>query len=342
MKRLIIPFLLIGLLFGCTGTDQAKKENILPVGDSGKTGASDGFYISKGRLIDAKGNEFIIRGISHAHCWFTNRTSALSDIKQVGANAVRLVLSNGVRWQKTGSSELTRLLELCRENRLIAIPEVHDTTGYGEVSSASSLSQAVDYWKTMEGVLKGQEAYVIINIGNEPYGNRKMTAWVNDTKNAILSMRAAGFKHTLIVDAPNWGQDWALIMRNNARSVYETDPDRNTILSVHMYGHYNTKSRIRNYITRIKKQGLPLLIGEFGILHTDGDPDEKAIMAAAGSEGIGYIGWSWCGNSSEVSYLDIVKYWWDVNSLTEWGNILINGDNGIATTSRECSVFADE
>ncbi len=55
----------------------------------------------------------------------------------------------------------------------------------------------------------GEEAYVIINIGNEPYGDLSATdcLWINDTKNAIAELRAAGFEHMLMVDGPNWSQD---------------------------------------------------------------------------------------------------------------------------------------
>ena len=44
----------------------------------GQLHAASGFNINSGRLYDANGSEFIIRGISHAHCWFTDRTSAIS------------------------------------------------------------------------------------------------------------------------------------------------------------------------------------------------------------------------------------------------------------------------
>ena len=55
--------------------------------------------------------------------------------------------------------------------------------------------------------------------------------------------------------------------------------------------------------------------------------------------GVGYIGWSWKGNSTYVAYLDIAKEW-DGSVLTQnWGEKLVNGDNGIRKTSKICSVF---
>ncbi|MEM2971774.1 MAG: cellulase family glycosylhydrolase [Candidatus Bathyarchaeia archaeon] len=298
-----------------------------------------GFYVSGRHIYDVNGNMFIIRGINHAHTWYGGRiTKAIADIKSMGANTVRIVLSSGHRWTKNSASDVANVIELCKHNRLICILEVHDTTGYGEQSGAISLLQAVNYWKGIKSVLDGQEACVIINIGNEPYGNTNAEGWINDTKNAIREMRKAGFKHMIMVDAPNWGQDWQFIMRDNAASIFNSDSQKNTVFSVHMYGVYDTRDEINSYLSTFVNNGLPLVIGEFGHMHTDGDPDEDSIMELAQSYGIGWIAWSWCGNSGGVEYLDMVNNW-DPNSLTTWGNRTINGVNGLKQTSNECPIF---
>lgn len=301
---------------------------------------TNGFYVSGRHIYDARGNQFIMRGINHAHTWYRYRTTkAIADIKSVGANVVRIVLSSGHRWVKNDANDVANVINLCKRNRLVCVLEVHDTTGYGEQNGAINLSQAVNYWKEIKSVLNGQEAYVIINIGNEPYGNNNCQQWVQDTKNAIIEMRNAGFKHMLMVDAPNWGQDWQNIMKNNAADIFNSDPEKNTVFSIHMYGVYNTYSKVNSYLSYFVDNELPLVIGEFGWNHTDGNPDEDAIMERAQYYKIGYIGWSWCGNSGGVEYLDMV-YNWDPNSLTWWGNRIINGANGIKETATECSIFS--
>ena len=83
---------------------------------------------------------------------------------------------------------------------------------------------AADYWIGLQSALAGQEDYVIVNIGNEPYGNTDYASWTAATKAAIQKLRDAGFEHTIMVDAPNWGQDWQFIMRDNAASVFAADP----------------------------------------------------------------------------------------------------------------------
>ncbi len=245
--------------------------------------AATGLHVKNGRLYEANGQEFIIRGVSHPHNWYPQHTQAFADIKSHGANTVRVVLSNGVRWSKNGPSDVANVISLCKQNRLICMLEVHDTTGYGEQSGASTLDQAVDYWIELKSVLQGEEDYVLINIGNEPYGNDSATVarWASDTSAAIQRLRAAGFEHTLVVDAPNWGQDWTNTMRNNADQVYASDPTGNTVFSIHMYGVYSQASTITSYLEHFVNAGLPLIIGEFGHDHSDGNPDEDTIMAEA-------------------------------------------------------------
>jgi mannan endo-1,4-beta-mannosidase len=230
------------------------------------------------------------------------------------------------------------VISLCKQNRLICVLEVHDTTGYGEQSGAASLAQAVDYWLRVRSALVGQEQYVIVNIGNEPFGNTGYAAWTQDTISAIQRLREAGFEHTLMVDAPNWGQDWTFTMRDNAASVFDADPQRNTMFSVHMYGVFDTAAEITDYIGRFVSAGLPILVGEFGHNHSDGNPDEDAIMATAEAQRIGYLGWSWSGNGGGVEYLDMVTAF-DPTQLTSWGERIFNGPDGIRQTSREATVF---
>jgi mannan endo-1,4-beta-mannosidase len=300
--------------------------------------AAAGFTVGGGRLLDANGNPFVMRGVSHPHAWYTSQTSAFANIKALGANTVRVVLSGG-RWPANGPADVANVIALCRQNRLICVLENHDTTGYGEQGGAVSLDVAVDYWIGLQSVLTGQERYVIINIGNEPVGNNPVTpSWTVATQNAIGRLRAAGFDHTLLVDAPNWGQDWRFEMRDNATAVFASDPDRNTVFAIHMYGVFDTAAEITDYLGRFRTAGLPIVVGEFGHNHSDGNPDEDTIMSYAQANGIGYIGWSWSGNGGGVEYLDMVTNF-NPAQLTSWGQRIFNGPNGIRATAREATVF---
>ncbi|GGY38430.1 cellulase family glycosylhydrolase [Streptomyces djakartensis] len=301
--------------------------------------APTGFRIENGRLLEASGDDFVMRGVNHAHTWYPDRISSLAHIKAKGANTVRVVLSSGDRWTRNDAADVANVVSECKRNRLICVLEVHDTTGYGEQSGAVTLSRAADYWISVRSALTGQEDYVIVNIGNEPHGNLGYTAWTADTKAAIRKLRGAGFDHTIMVDAPNWGQDWAFTMRDNAASVFAADPDANTIFSIHMYGVFDTAAEITGYLNRFVTAGLPVVVGEFGHDHSDGNPDEDTILAVAQQLRLGYLGWSWSGNGGGVEYLDMVTNF-DPNQLTSWGQRLFNGANGIAATAKEAAVYS--
>jgi mannan endo-1,4-beta-mannosidase len=300
--------------------------------------APTGFRVENGRLLEASGNDFVMRGVNHAHTWYPGETQSLADIKALGANTVRVVLSDGHRWTKNSAQDVAGVIAQCKANRLICVLEVHDTTGYGEEATAGTLDHAADYWIGLKEVLTGQEDYVIINVGNEPWGNTNPAGWTDPTIAAVKKLRDAGFAHTIMVDAPNWGQDWQGVMRDNAKSVYNADPTGNLIFSIHMYSVYDTAQEITDYLNAFVNAKLPILIGEFGgPADQYGDPDEDTMMAVAQQLRLGYLAWSWSGNTDPILDLAIE---FDRNRLSSWGQRVFNGANGIAATSKEATVYS--
>ncbi|MDG6106932.1 glycoside hydrolase family 5 protein [Dactylosporangium aurantiacum] len=296
---------------------------------------STGLHVSGGTVVEGNGSRFVMRGVSHSYAWHKDQNQAFADVKRLGANTVRVVLTNG-----TGAGEVADVIARCRTNRLICVLEYHDTTGHGEQRDAVTLDAAADYWTGLRDVLAGQEDYVVVNLGNEPYGNGDTSGWAGATKAAVRKLRDAGLRHLIMVDGPNWGQDWSGVMRGNAASVLDSDPRHNVVFSVHMYGVYGTASKVTDYFDAFRDAGLPLVVGEFGWKHTDGDVDEDTIMREARSRGIGYLGWSWSGNSGGVEYLDLATGF-DPDRLTEWGRQLFDGPDGIRATSKEATVYRD-
>ncbi|MCF2128434.1 cellulase family glycosylhydrolase [Strepomyces sp. STD 3.1] len=296
-----------------------------------------GLHISEGRLLEGNGNDFVMRGVNHAHTWYPGETQSLADVKALGANTVRVVLSDGHRWSENSPEDVAAVVGQCKANRLICVLEVHDTTGYGEDAAAGTLDHAADYWIGLKDVLAGQEDYVVVNIGNEPWGNTDPAGWTAPTIAAVEKLRDAGFQHTIMVDAPNWGQDWQGVMRANAKSVYDADPTGNLIFSIHMYSVYDTAQEITDYLNAFVDAGLPILIGEFGGPADQwGDPDEDTMMATAEQLDLGYLAWSWSGNTDPV--LDLALDF-DPSRLSSWGERIFHGVNGIAQTAKEATVY---
>ncbi|MBX9395056.1 cellulase family glycosylhydrolase [Streptomyces sp. TRM72054] len=338
-RRSLVPALLtalatvLGLLALGAAPAQARSQS-----QPQSPGAlATGLHISDGRLLEGNGNDFVMRGVNHAHTWYPGETQSLADIKELGANSVRVVLSNGHRWTRNTPEDVASVVAQYKANRLICVLEVHDTTGYGEEPAAGTLDQAADYWIGLRDVLTGEEDYVVINIGNEPWGNTDPAGWTEPTIAAVQKLRSAGFEHTIMVDAPNWGQDWQGVMRANAQSVYDADPTGNLIFSIHMYSVYDTAQEITDYLNAFVAAGLPILIGEFGGPPDQwGDPDEDTMMAAAEQLDLGYLAWSWSGNTDPILDLAID---FDPSRLSSWGQRIFHGANGIARTSKEATIF---
>jgi len=109
-----------------------------------------------------------------------------------------------------------------------------------------------------------------------------------------------------------------------------------------MYGVFDTAAEVRAYLDSFTSRRLPIMVGEFGDNHSDGNPDEATIMSYTRSQGLGMLGWSWSGNGSGVEYLDMVNGF-SANSLTPWGQRFVNGADGLkARNAPVASVYGGD
>lgn len=296
-----------------------------------------GFTVSGTKLLDAYGNEFVFRGVNVAHAWYKDKTdTSLEAIAKTGANTVRIVLSDGQQWEKDSVESVENIIKKCKELDMIAILEVHDLTGE---NSQEDLLKTCDYWIEMKDLLNENKAYVIVNIANEWYGLWKYDPWREGNIAAITKLREAGIENTLMVDTGGWGQN-TMNLEYDAAEVFEADPDKNTMFSIHFYGTAGgSAEKIEYALNDMKEQNLCVCAGEFGYNHSDGDVDEAFLMEYCEENGIGTVAWSWKGNGGGVEYLDLALEW-DGSELSEdWGEVVVNGANGIKETSEICSVF---
>lgn len=61
-------------------------------------------------------------------------------------------------------------------------------------------------------------------------------------------------------------------------------------------------------------------------------------MAYCQAHDLGYLGWSWSGDSPEYHYLDVVADYRPGKEAV-WGRRLIDGPNGLRATSREAGIY---
>jgi mannan endo-1,4-beta-mannosidase len=300
-----------------------------------------GFSIQNGQLLDNNGVPFVMRGINYPYTWFQSQPTQqdFAAMSATGANTVRIVLSTGGQWTRVPGAQVSQVIQWAKDNRMIAVLEVHDSTGWREQTTAVPISNAVAYWTSADirAAIDGQENFVIINIANEPFGNSTSANYVPDTMAAIQALRTAGLTHTIMIDAANWGQDWSNTMRDNAMQLWNADSHFNLVFSVHMYEVYQTPAPIIAYMQAFDDMALPLVIGEFGPQNNGQPVDVETVFSQAQQRGNGYLGWSWSGNGSGGVTLDMVQNF--STTFSPWGNRIVNGTNGIRATSVRASVF---
>jgi mannan endo-1,4-beta-mannosidase len=297
---------------------------------------SKGFTVSGTKLLDANGNEFIIRGVNNPHVWYQEKSlKSLSRIAELKANCVRIV------WQLYGRpGQLDTILQRCIELEMIPMVELHDATGSPK---AEKLLENADYLTKPEvrKVLLKYEKYILINIANE-WGDYFITSeyWKTSYMQAIDKLRKAGIKTTLVIDGSAWGQRIEPIYQFG-KELLDYDPQKNLLFSVHTYYLWNNPMTIDTALQKAHDAGLPIIVCEFGYNYNNGNnnlkctADHAVLMRKCQKLNIGYLAWSWAGNDEVNAWLDLS----DWNKLTWWGREVFEGENGIMKTSKKASVF---
>ena len=94
------------------------------------------FSIEGRKLIDANGEEFVIRGINNPHIWFPCKSiRSLETIATLNTNCMRIV------WMTNGKpGKLDKIINRCIELEMIPMVELHDVTGKTDSESLCRLN----------------------------------------------------------------------------------------------------------------------------------------------------------------------------------------------------------
>ena len=308
--------------------------------------ASSGFHVSGTQILDANNMPFVMRGVNIGHAWLKDQYDTKVSIEsaaKLGCNTLRIALSDGngradmtEKWERTTAQEVQEIIDLCKANKVVAVLEIQDPTGSNDTWR---LDSAVNLWVEFKDILNANKDYVILNIANEWYGSWGTDGWADGYKSAVKTLRDAGIENMLMVDAAGWGQ-YPQSINEKAWEVAGADELKNTVFSIHMYEYAGGSSQtVKDNIWNALQTGYPVVIGEFGFKHSNGDVDEATIMSYCREMNVGYMGWSWIGNGGGVEYLDIAKVNDGSQLSSDWGEILFNSENGIKATSTLCSVY---
>jgi mannan endo-1,4-beta-mannosidase len=298
-----------------------------------------GFTVSGTKLLDANGKEFIIRGVNNPHSWYQSKAyKALDRIAGLNVNTIRIV------WQTKGDSkELEKIITRCIKLEMIPMVELHDATGN---NTTEKLVEMAEYYtrSDVKEVLLKFNRYILINIANE-WGDYFVTTehWKTSYKQTLDTLRKAGYKTTIVIDAPNWGQNLNPVLECG-NELQEYDPQHNILFSIHMYYFWNDPKKIVSELQAAHDLSIPLIVGEFGYNYNNGDNnlkcqvDHKVVLHECNDLGYGYMPWSWAGNDEINAWLDLTSDW---KNLTWWGKEVFEGENGIIKTGKKASIFSN-
>lgn len=336
------------------------------------------FYVKDNKLFDFNGKEFLIRGVSTPWSYYPKEVyENIKVLKTDGkANTVRVVIDRRFGHAPTDEG-IKSVIRRCVENKLAVVLTLMDYTGLNsesDLKGAADFWISKASWLRSAEFKK----YVMINIANEwlgMWGN--YSVWMNTYKREIKRMRDAGLDHTLVVDAEGYGQETVSLTHdkfganqlvNELNGSVDGYGD-NILFALHMYDNFYSDKIVRDAMTAVERNlRLPgsskagFIIEEFAADHHRGGsgvcPDgvtarpgicpvaENTIINESNGRTtgdvtqskIGWIAWSWKGNNSDLSSLDISTSW---NSLvpTSWGSRVVSGANGLAATSVEASIF---
>jgi mannan endo-1,4-beta-mannosidase len=303
----------------------------------------NGFFVQNGKLYDANGYEFRIRGVNRVH-WDSNSADGIA---KSGANTVRwsIDFSRAV----TANVKLVQSQSIERSN----VPILGNWAGTCK-SDPAILVSIVSTWVGQAPLWTKLNRYLIVNVANE-WGGSNSAVWRDAYIGAIRSLRAAGYLGTILIDTGGCGQDIQDLLQYSP-AVFKSDPQRNVIFALHIYGEIQTAS-VRPYLAQLAAlrdaEGIPFLVGEFGPGRNIGPSatltTPAEVIAAAEANGIGWLAWAWDDNNLpnaraddtwfSMTYAGIGVYT-TASDLTIFGrDVVLNPTYGIKALATPASIF---
>jgi mannan endo-1,4-beta-mannosidase len=276
-----------------------------------------GFFVLSRDLYDRHGTRVILRGVNKMSVFEQPDDSrgqvSFPQIKKTRANTVRIVWAimkgDPPDLVATSTATLDALIKNAKANHLIPMIELHDATG-----DWSRLNELVSYWTqpAVVSIIKKHQAYLLVNIGNEVGDDTVSQAdYVAGYTDAVQRMRAVGIHTPLVIDAPDWGKDLA-VLNNTAPTLLAADPDSNLMFSVHLYWPISDGADadfIQSKLQAAVGLGYPLIVGEFSryggfagkdakgkprsICSKFGEIDYQTILKVCDENRIGWYAWEW-------------------------------------------------
>lgn len=319
----------------------AKAQKVtMPAAAARATGA---YHVEGTKIIDPQGRVFVPVGANLgarlSHDGAGAAAGHAADAKAAGWNTVRIIV-NPMWWDEDA---LRSLVAEYRAQGIVVMLDAHMWWEATDPEAEAKKDRVVQMWSRLAPEYKSDSG-VWFNIANEPgYQNDE---WYEFNARLAQTVRNAGAKNIMVVDAPSWGQDLGSVVWF-AGSRYAYSPTMapqlaaeysNVILGQHNYGgwgKYVTNATYGAYVDKVHANGIPLVSNEFGYT-IDGSTTAgsyelnkagaKAVFAVNPTKGVGTIVWN--GNTGDRYSLkkDGSAFWVGgvANNLSELGQDMWN------------------
>lgn len=299
-----------------------------------------GFFVLNGKLYDANGVEFRIRGVNKLH-WDADSPG----IPKTGSNTTRWVID----FSRPAASNVALIQRKSIDHDIVPMPSNWRGTCDNDRAILTSI---VDAWIAQISEWRTIERYMILNIANE-WGPSDSTDWRDAYVTAITRLRTAGYLATIAVDAGGCGQNLD-DLTSYAQAVFDSDPQKNVIFDQHIYGMWATNAAhswqhdLTDGFDRLAALGLPVVIGEFGPGRNIGPSGTTmtpgTIIQNSEARGFGWLAWAWddpAYNANDEWFA--MSYTGDYNSsadLTIFGKEVVEDTSyGLLVLAQPATVF---
>jgi mannan endo-1,4-beta-mannosidase len=308
-----------------------------------------GFFVVGNKLYDANGVEFRIRGVNKCHY-----DAAWPGIPKAHANTIRWGVPLWLDPSVPGG-----LMRDTIDAGLIPMAGIWYTAGsWADEDNVTCkedtaiFETAVGQWEAHADTFKPFERNLLVNIANE-WGPADSTVWRDAYVAAVARLRAAGYLGALIIDAGGCGQD-AYDIVHYGREVFDSDPQRNIVFDVHIYGLWadgdgeSWQTDLTTGLDALAATGLPFFIGEFGPGRNIGPSPTMMtpgrIIQACDARGVGWMAWAWddpaYGATDDSFALSYYGDYDGTDDLTTYGKEVVeNPSYGLLALARPATTF---
>ena len=291
--------------------------------------ATGRFYTQGAKIINPKGKVFVARGANINGPAYHFRSDPIDNPGPLGMSSLDMIANcwkfNIVRVNTFASSMLLypedfdRIVKAFTERGIVVMIEPHDYTGRYP-SPDVEMKMLAGGHRTLAARYK-DNPYVWLNVMNEPNAEKPEQArdlWVETHRTLIRAIRETGADNIIVADAHGWGQDnrggsgssilnWGGELQN-----FDNKAQPNIVFSLHVYELWNNADQaFAEYFDTAAAKGLPLIVGEFGMLNGPRDtlPASTSMMAAAKPRGIGWLVWHFDGGDTNDLTLPSTGGW---------------------------------